>query len=658
MAPPELDWGDAGETQLAAWTAGLSHPTGYPLFLMLGWLWTHLLALFGVVPTRAMTLFSVSAGAASVAAIMPMMLALFRRARLNLSTTWSLFIATSSAIFFGLSHTFWSQALLAEVYTFHLLLLVLLLWGLWGTGEVGDPVNNEASHLLSAAGTDGDTPVEELMASDLPASAPLPLSPSRAWALYGLALLYGIALSHHRTMILWAPGLLLWLWLEEREAFRVRRLLTLVGLVALPQLFYLYIAWRGAVTAYLHQPLANGETLTLYDGTLRTFVDHILGTVYAHNLGLKEPLAERVAGVIQLARKNVIPSVLLSFLTISTALFGWSNKQKPAFLPLSDRLLLLCGGLITLLFGIIYAIADVEVMFLPTWLVVTILTFSGVALWVSNLSAKWERFRWVPLLIGVLLIFLIGEQVRTRIPHSRADHTAPRRLVKELFSANPPQNAILVTNDRNEMVPVWYAQFAEGQRRDILALFPLITPAPEHSHVSEVVKWALQWERPVLLTKPMAGLGLLYEMEPYANSLVTVHGAAIMPTEPVLQSDLAPELSVLSWAPSATEIVAGDRVTLSIGLQANTPIAHNLSFSLQLFRANGEGITQEDIAPDPFLPSSEWPVDVPLRLHIPITIPADSAPGECEWRLSTYVLKDDGFESIGQQIPIAKFVLQ
>ena len=95
MAAPELDWGDGGETQLAAWTAGLSHPTGYPLFLMLGWLWTHLLALFGVVPTRAMTLFSVSAGAASVAAIMPMMQALFRRASLNLSTTWSLFIATS-----------------------------------------------------------------------------------------------------------------------------------------------------------------------------------------------------------------------------------------------------------------------------------------------------------------------------------------------------------------------------------------------------------------------------------------------------------------------------------------------------------------------------------------------------------------------------------
>ena len=613
MAAPELDWGDAGEVQLAAWTAGLSHPTGYPLFLMLGWLWSHLLAFFGVPPTRAMTLFSVTAGAATVAAMVPMMEALFRRASLNLSARWSLFIASSAAIFFGLSETFWSQALLAEVYTFHLLLLVLLLWALW--------------------------------AKEIP--------PRR---LYGLALLYGVGLSHHRTMILWAPGLLLWLWLCQREAFQPRRLLILLVLLLLPELFYLYVAWRGVLTPYLDQSLANGETFTLYDGSWRAFVDHILGTVYATHLGLKQPLAERLAGVKHLAEENVIMSWFFFLLTFATSLIGWSIQDKRLTLPLSDRLLLLSGGVMTLLFGIFYAIADVEVMFIPAWLAVTILTFSGVAIWVSAYAVR-PRGRLLPYLLGSLLIFVIGTQLYT-IPHSRADHTAPRRLVNELLSTNPPQNAILVTNDRNEMVPVWYTQFAEGQRADILGLFPLITPAPEHSHVSDVVKWALQWGRPVFLTKSMPGLALRYELEPVADPLVLVKGAAIIPTNPVLQSDLAPELSVIGWAPSAPQTAAGDTVTLAIGLQTNAPIAHNLSFSLQLFRTDGSPITQNDIGPDPFLPSSEWPITEPLRLTIPLTIPADAAPGPCEWRLSTYVLKDDGFDSIGQQVTIAQFELE
>ena len=231
MAAPGLDWGDAGETQLAAWTAGLSHPTGYPLFLMLGWLWSHLLGLFGVPPTRAMTLFTVTAGATAVALIVPMMEALFRRMNSTISANWRTAFSVSAALFFGLSYTFWSQTLLAEVYTFNLLCLVLLLWGLWA-------------------------------------------KPLDAKRLYGLALLYGISLSHHRTMIFWAPGLLIWLWFEYRDAFQLRRFLLLSVCVLLPELFYLYVPWRGIVTPYLHQPLTASQPFTLYDGSWKAFLDH------------------------------------------------------------------------------------------------------------------------------------------------------------------------------------------------------------------------------------------------------------------------------------------------------------------------------------------------------------------------------------------------
>jgi hypothetical protein len=34
---------DSGEFQFVAWLPGIAHPTGYPLYVLLGWLWTHLL---------------------------------------------------------------------------------------------------------------------------------------------------------------------------------------------------------------------------------------------------------------------------------------------------------------------------------------------------------------------------------------------------------------------------------------------------------------------------------------------------------------------------------------------------------------------------------------------------------------------------------------
>ena len=47
LAPGMLA-GDPGEFQFAAWRLGLAHPTGYPLYMMLGWIWQHSLALVGV----------------------------------------------------------------------------------------------------------------------------------------------------------------------------------------------------------------------------------------------------------------------------------------------------------------------------------------------------------------------------------------------------------------------------------------------------------------------------------------------------------------------------------------------------------------------------------------------------------------------------------
>ena len=54
MAPDMLP-GDPGEFQFAAWRLGLAHPTGYPLYMLLGSAWQHVLAILGVSPAAATT---------------------------------------------------------------------------------------------------------------------------------------------------------------------------------------------------------------------------------------------------------------------------------------------------------------------------------------------------------------------------------------------------------------------------------------------------------------------------------------------------------------------------------------------------------------------------------------------------------------------------
>lgn len=125
---------DTAEFQWVAPTLGLAHPTGYPLYTVVGWLWSKL-AIGGTVAWR-MNLLSAVFGSMAVTACY----AVARR------LCQSRLVAVVSASVFATSLTFWSQATIAEVYTLAILLQFALLlallgwrdhgWPLWITGVV------------------------------------------------------------------------------------------------------------------------------------------------------------------------------------------------------------------------------------------------------------------------------------------------------------------------------------------------------------------------------------------------------------------------------------------------------------------------------------------------------------------------------------------
>jgi len=106
--------GDCGELVAAAHTLGIAHPPGYPLYILL----LHLLdRLLPGEPALAGNLFSCLSGGLAVGL-------LCSASQVLGAPPFPSFVA---ALSFGLSHLFWGQAVIAEVYPFNVALFGLLL---------------------------------------------------------------------------------------------------------------------------------------------------------------------------------------------------------------------------------------------------------------------------------------------------------------------------------------------------------------------------------------------------------------------------------------------------------------------------------------------------------------------------------------------------
>ena len=108
--------GDSGELVAAVHILGIPHPSGYPLYVLLGKLWT-LLVPFGSIALR-MSLFSAATAAAAVTGLF----LVARQLRI------SRFAALVGAALLGVTPSFWSQANIQRVYSLNALMMVAAIY--------------------------------------------------------------------------------------------------------------------------------------------------------------------------------------------------------------------------------------------------------------------------------------------------------------------------------------------------------------------------------------------------------------------------------------------------------------------------------------------------------------------------------------------------
>jgi hypothetical protein len=142
---PGLGLVDSGELTTVAWSLGIAHPTGYPLYSLLGHLWLQ------VVPTvadRGMVLFSCLSAAIACGVIGNLACQLIKKSTL-FSDLNSAILASILILSFGLSNAAWSSVLFAEVYPLTFLFGSLLLWSSYNFNVAADPLRSSKLFTLT-----------------------------------------------------------------------------------------------------------------------------------------------------------------------------------------------------------------------------------------------------------------------------------------------------------------------------------------------------------------------------------------------------------------------------------------------------------------------------------------------------------------------------
>jgi hypothetical protein len=449
---------DSLEFQLVCYLPGIAHPTGYPLYTLLGKLFTYLPLGDVAYRVNLMSAFFASLTASILYATLILLIGHRVPALLGAAT-------------FALSPVFWSQAVIAEVYTLHAAFVaaavcLLLAWSRssqMDRAERGGPLQNPAT-LLSL-----------------------------------LALVCGLSLTHHRTMLLLAPAALLYVALVDRRVFTNRRLLArLALLIVAPLALYLYLPLRGMTMSSL-----DG----VYENTLSGFLSYVAAGPYG--IFLREnPLAQ--------SRDLAFYALLLH------DQFTWAGMILAAvglaysFTRRREALLLLIFALTTALFALGYLVPDIQVFLIPLFLVCSLWIGMGLAaLWelILALLRAVKRQESATLRHGLYLGLFIGGSFLPlylwQVNRDQVDLSSRWEVYDcgvDMLSQPLDDDAVVVSL-LGEKTLLNYFQATQGLRPHLVTIF-----ADAEDERLARVRAEMESGHPVYLTRPLSGVGELYHL--------------------------------------------------------------------------------------------------------------------------------------------------
>lgn len=557
---------DSLEFQVVLPSLGIAHPTGYPLYTILGWAFSH-------IPLQDLAyrinLFSALAGAATVGV-------LFLVARQLGSSR--LAAATVSAVF-ALSSTWWSQATIAEVYTLNGLFVALILY--------------------------------LTLSLDTPRRATQPSAAVPHSALLALAFLFGLALTHHRTTLLLAPAVAVYvIWTDPGLLRRPLDLALMAGAFLLPLLLYLYLPLRGQAITSL-----DGT----YTNTWQGFVRHVLASDYGAFLR-DNPLSVERPRMYSLDLLISQMGLVSLFLGVT----GWLRwRQQPrryAFLAIAY--------VATLLFALNYKTADVDVFYLTATMIWLAVAAVGLTMLHDSLAAmlasQGRRLRlpgpyrvWLAALNALLVAVVLFQPVTTTLQILETDTRlqacnevlavgeAPAFTPKRAGNWNayncgrailslPLPSQSTVIGLLGETTLLRYFQLAEGLRPDI----ELITDDAEAARLAAVDQ-AMARGKPVYVTREMPGLAERYSLTSEGPLVRVWPAGEAAPADLPRRVDVpfGDALRLVGWDLSPVPANGADWLRLQAAWRVNSLVGEELKVSARLLAPDGSVVASQDAIP-------------------------------------------------------------
>ena len=593
---------DSLEFQLVTYQLGIAHPTGYPLYTLLGKLFTFLPV--GNVAFRV-NVMSAFFGAATIALLYLVILRTIKSDwRWDAAPAGERFLqpatlshhaiphvaAILGASFLAVSPIFWRQATIAEVYTLNAVFIALILY--------------VALRSFQSAQS------------------------QVVW----LSLLVGLSLTHHRTMVLLLPALVLYLYLLFGKTLFQPKTLTL-ALVSglLPLLLYLYLPLRGHI----------GSLDGTYENSWAGFWQHVGGGGYGTTFLLGNPFGHD--------RGPAFYWTLLTdqFYTLVPGAIGmiYLLWRKQRLIGLTGLAFLSYLG-----FNLGYQVSDIDVFFIPVILILAL--WSGVGLvvllhFIARMRQGIGRYGLSVLLIGYVG-FGLTQQIQTQSTTLREAYTwRVHDYGLDMLQQPLPSGAVggsTIIGIVGEMTLLRYFQQTEHLRPDI----ETIAADAEAARIS-AIEQALAEGRAVYLTRELPGLAERWSLSA-VGPLIRVNPA---------DEQIAPEPSIVRNTPVTPEITLRGYdlsrpshtgqgpapVRLSLVWVVEAQIQTDLKVSARLLDPAGEVVAVTDAGPVHFAyPTSRWrlgetvtdgytldlPPDLPGGTYTPLIIWYDPAQEAAE----------------------------
>lgn len=405
---PDVYFTDSGELASVATSLGIAHPTGYPLFTLVGYLWANILPWSPIYNLNLMAAFATAASSMFLFLSMSTLFSKFRlisKVTRHTSDLNNYLLALFISLGYSFALTTWQQATAVEVYSLQLLLINVFVYV-----------------ILKAYYSESNADVYLILSG----------------------FILGLGFANHLTSFMLIPSGLIIFFAKTKAMStnsRYKLLAYVVGATLLGVLLYLYLPIRSA-----QSPMFNwGEVHRSFD----KFMYHVTGAQYQVWM-FSDAAASKENFKLFF---ELIPSQL-TWIGVLFSLYGFYvvyRGSKTIFWALIST------AILCVLYSMNYSIHDIDSYFVTAYVVLIIIVGLAAKQLINYQSNLVYLFAFIPL-------FNLYAHYETNDLSDDGTVSEYYRLVMQ--SAEP--NAIIISAQWDFWVSAfWYKDKIEGERQDV-----------------------------------------------------------------------------------------------------------------------------------------------------------------------------------------------